>query len=170
MTRVPLLTNRDELDAERQAVFDSVVETRGSMIRPYEVLLHTPGIAGAAAKLGKQIRYHGQLTDHDRELAIITTSQVHDCEFEWTSHVDIAREAGVAESTISALKSGSGEIAEADRMIVEFVRELCANSDVSNERFASTEAAIGTECVVELSALVGYYTFLGYSMKVAGAC
>lgn len=170
MTRIPLLTNRDELDPERQAVFDSVVETRGSMIRPYEVLLHTPGIAGAAAKLGQQIRYQGQLSDHDRELAIITTSQIHDCPFEWTSHIDIARSAGVAESTITALKSGAGGIAPGDRTIVDFVRELCANSDVSDERFAATEAAIGTDCVVELSALVGYYTFLGYAMKVAGAC
>ncbi|WP_394930894.1 carboxymuconolactone decarboxylase family protein [uncultured Ilumatobacter sp.] len=170
MARIPLLTHREELDSERQAVFDSVVETRGSMIRPYEVLLHTPGIAGAAAKLGHQIRYQGQLSDHDRELAIITTSQVHDCEFEWTSHVDIARSAGVAEGTITALKSGAGNIAPDDQMIVDFVRELCANSNVSDETFDEIEVAIGTSRVIELSALVGYYTFLGYAMKVAGAC
>ena len=59
----------------------------------------------------------------------------------------------------------------ADEAIVGFVRELCATSDVSDERLAAVEAVVGgPPAVVELAALVGYYTLLGFVMKVGGAC
>jgi len=169
-SRIPLLTSKEGLNEQQAALFDWVVESRGKMIRPYEVLLHTPGLARPAAELGHQIRYEGMLSDHDRELAIITTATVHDCEFEWSSHVDLARAAGVDESTIDHLQSGTGSLDGHDELIVEFVRELCAHSDVSDQRLSLVSAAIGQETVVELCALVGYYTLLGYVMKVAGAC
>ncbi|MFT4658094.1 MAG: 4-carboxymuconolactone decarboxylase [Minisyncoccia bacterium] len=172
MARIKLLSTRDGLDPQQQKVFDWVVESRGKMIRPYEVLLHAPGLARPAAELGHQIRYEGQLSDHDRELAIITTAKVHDCEFEWSSHVGLAREAGVSDETIDYL-DGDGaddQLIGVDELIVGFVRELCADSDVSDSRFAAAESAFGASGVVELTALVGYYTFLGFVMKVAEAC
>jgi 4-carboxymuconolactone decarboxylase len=170
MSRIPLLSSRDGLNRQQVEVFDWVVESRGKMIRPYEVLLHTPGLARPAAELGHQIRYEGSLSDHDRELAIITTATMHDCAFEWDSHVGLARDAGVSGATIEVLESGAGTLQGRDEIIVGFVRELCTSSDVSDDRVASAIEAIGEESVVELSALVGYYTFLGYVMRVAGAC
>jgi len=170
MTRIPLITTKDGLTGQQTEIFDWIVESRGKMIRPYEVLLHVPGLARPAAELGHQIRYEGGLSDHDRELAIITTATVHDCDFEWTSHVDLARSAGVEEATIDHLENGTGSLEGRDELIVGFVRELCANSTVSNERLAAATEAIDQESVVELCALVGYYTLLGYVMRVAGAC
>ena len=125
MDRIPLLTSKDGLSEQQQQVFDWVVESRGKMLRPYEVLLHTPGLAQPAAELGHQIRYEGQLSGHDRELAIITAAKVHDCAFEWDSHVGLARDAGVSETAISYLESGFGELAAGEDVIVGFVRELC---------------------------------------------
>lgn len=171
MSRIELLRTRDGLSDEQKAVFDWVVESRGNMIRPYEVLLHTPGLARPAAELGHQIRYEGQLSGHDRELAIITAAMVLDCAFEWDSHIELAREQGVSETAIAFLQTGEGELSEAEEVIVGFVRELSGTNDVSDARFSVTKAALGGDGpVVELSALVGYYTFLGYVMKVGGAC
>lgn len=171
MARIELLTSTDGLSARQREVFDWVVESRGKMIRPYEVLLHAPGLAQPAAELGHQIRYEGQLSDHDRELAIITAATCLDCAFEWDSHIDLARSSGVSESAISYLQNGEGSLTDAEEVIVGFVRELATNNDVSDERFASASEALGgSGGVVELAGLVGYYTFLGYVMKVAGAC
>ena len=170
MSRIPLLSSREGLTEEQRSVFDWVVESRGRMLRPYEVLLHTPGLARPAAELGHQIRYEGTLEDHDRELAIITTALVHECGFEWDSHVGLAREAGVSEDTIMFLQTDGGSLDGRDELIVGFVRELCANSDVSDDRLDAAAEAIGHDRVVELCALVGYYTLLAYVMRVAGAC
>ncbi len=170
MARMPLYTDRRELDPIRLEVFDAVVASRGSMIRPYEVLLHAPGLALPAAHLGGQIRYHGSLSDHDRELAILTAGSLASCQFEWDSHVDIARQVGVSETALSHLKGSGDTLSDAEQLIVGFVKELVADSTVSDETFEATVAAIGNEQVVELATLVGYYMMLGYVMNVAGAC
>lgn len=170
MARLELLEEREGLTEEQLVVYDAIVESRGSMIRPYEVLLHVPGLAMPAARLGHQIRYEGVLSDRDRELAIITTAAVHDCAFEWDSHVGIARSVGVRQEVIDAVESGDGDLTDDEALIVGFVRELCASSTVSQQTFDDAERSLGTPAVVELSALVGYYTFLAYAMNVAGAC
>lgn len=169
MARMPLYTERNGLDGPRLVVFDSVVATRGSMIRPYEVMLHAPGVAGPAAELGQQIRYHGSLTDHDRELAILTVSVIADCHFEWDEHVDIARRAGVSESALRHLKGSDDPLTDAEKLIAGFVLELVQSKTVSDERFAATQSALGNEGLVELTALVGYYLMLAFVMNVAGA-
>lgn len=170
MERIRLIASRDGLDDQQQEVFDWVVESRGDIIRPYQVLLHTPGLARPAAELGHQIRFEGTLTDHDRELAIVTAARVHECGFEWDSHLQLARSAGVAEETIENLSTGEGELTGTDELIVGFVREICANSNVSDDRFRSARELLGESGVVELAALVGYYTMLGFVMRVSNAC
>ncbi len=165
--RPPLLTNRSGLSESQQAVFDWIVESRGTMIRPYEVLLHLPEMARPAAELGHQIRYEGALSDHDRELAILATSVVHACGFEWDSHIGLARTAGVADDTITALRDPGGTIQAPDDVIVGFVRELCATSRVSDATYASAAERLGTAGVVELSTLVGYYTLLAFIINLA---
>ena len=171
MERIPLLSQREGLTERQLAIFDWVVDSRGEMIRPYEVLLHAPGLARPAAELGHQIRYEGELSDHDRELAIITAAKAHDCGFEWDSHVHLARGAGVSETAIEALQSGESAFTESEAVIVTFVQELCAESDVSDSRVTEVSEHLGGHGpVVELAGLVGYYTFLAYVMKVAGVC
>jgi 4-carboxymuconolactone decarboxylase len=170
MSRIPLITEREGLDERRTAVFDAVVESRGSMIRPYEVLLHAPGMALPAAALGGQIRYHGSLADHHRELAIITTARICSCQFEWDSHIDIARSSEVSEGAISHLTGGPGEPTSEEALIIAFVRELSNQRTVTDEMFTQVKTLVGDEGVVELATLVGYYTLLGYVMNVAGAC
>ncbi len=170
MARMPLYTQRSELDEQRGAVFDAVVASRGSMIRPYEVLLHSPGLAGPAAELGQQIRYHGSLSDHDRELAILSVSIVAKCQFEWNAHVDIARQAGVREAALDHLQGSNDKLTANEQLIVGFVRELSQNKTVSDEVFTRAQAALGDERLVELAALVGYYSMLAYVMNVAGVC
>jgi 4-carboxymuconolactone decarboxylase len=170
MGRIQLISSRDGLDDHQQEVFDWVVESRGDIIRPYQVLLHTPGLARPAAELGHQLRFEGTLSDHDRELAIITTARVHECGFEWESHLTLARSAGVADSTVRYLESEEGELLGRDETIVGFVREVCANSNVSDDRFAAVKDLLGESGVIELTALIGYYTLLGFVMRVADAC
>lgn len=169
MARVPLLSTRDGLTSQQSELFDWIVGSRGTMIRPYEVLMHVPSMARPAAELGHQIRYEGSLSDHDRELAIIAAAMAHQCGFEWDTHVGLARMAGVSESTVSALHHSEGAVDEADRVIVDFVRELCAASKVSDAVYGAAESRLGPAGVVELSTLVGYYTLLAFVMNATEA-
>ena len=165
--RLPLLADRAGLSESQQAVFDWIVESRGTMIRPYEVMLHLPEMARPAAELGHQIRYEGALSDHDRELAIIATAVAHACDFEWDTHVGLARAAGVAEAAITAVRDGDVIVESPDNVIVGLVREMCATSRVSDATYAAARERLGTRGVVELTTLVGYYTLLAFVINLA---
>ena len=54
--------------------------------------------------------------------------------------------------------------------MLDTVREMCDSSSLSESTFTRVEAELGTEGVVELSVLVGYYTMLGYAMAAFNVC
>jgi 4-carboxymuconolactone decarboxylase len=172
MPRLRLISDKEGLTEQQAKAFDWIVESRGRMIRPYEVMLHAPGLSRPAAELGHMIRYEGTLSDHDRELAILSTGKAQACEFEWTSHIDIARGAGVSPEAETVLLNGESDLSgltDREALIIGFVRELCDTATVSDDMYAVAEGALGTSGVVELTGVVGYYTLLSYVMNVAGA-
>lgn len=171
MARVRLITDRDQdLSPEQIETFDWVVESRGRMIRPFEVLLHSPQVARHVAELGAKLRFDSSLLDHDRELVIIAAARIHGCTFEWDSHLPLARAAGVREEVIDYLLDGGGSLTDSESLFIGFVRELCAGSTVSPETFDRAKALLGESGVVELCATIGYYTLLAMVMGACDAC
>lgn len=172
MARIPLISERTaDLTVQQTEAFDWIVESRGKMLRPFEVLLHTPVIARRLADLGSQIRFESSLSDHDRELVILTTARHHGCTFEWDSHCKLAEAAGVRANVIEYLRNGrQADLSETEALLIGFVRDLCDLSSVSEERFAAVRGYLGDTGAVEVSATVGYYTMLAYVMGACGAC
>jgi 4-carboxymuconolactone decarboxylase len=168
--RVQLIETREQASPEQQEVFDHIVSTRGRMLRPYAAMLHRPDIARATADLGAVIRYASTLSDHDRELAIVTTAIERDCGFEWDSHHPLAKEAGVSEATLEAVRSGADVADERDARIVAYVRSLTRTGKVETATFDNAHALFAEEGVVELTSIVGYYTLLAMLMNAVEAC
>jgi 4-carboxymuconolactone decarboxylase len=171
MARIRLITERtDDLSPAQLELYDKVAASRGSMIRPFEVLAHVPGLASPLSEVGAGIRYAGGLSDRDRELTILTAAVVHGCDFEWQSHSGIALEVGVRPEALDHLQGGSSELTDDEGVVVSFVKELCATSTVSDDTFAAAVDRFGEAGVVELSTVVGYYTLLAFVMGAVDAC
>lgn len=172
MARVELITERrDDLTDEQKATFDAVVQTRGQMIRPFEVLIHTPVIGGSIADVGAKLRYGSTLPDHDRELLTLTVGAHHRCQFVWDSHIELGRRFGVREEVLAHLETGTPvELTTHEELVIGGVRELITTGTVSDERFANLERTFETKGAIEFSATVGYYTLLGFVMGFARAC
>ncbi|HEX9761696.1 MAG TPA: carboxymuconolactone decarboxylase family protein [Acidimicrobiia bacterium] len=170
MPRVRLIEERTDASPDQLETFDHIAASRGTMIRPFAAMLHRPEIARATADLGAVIRYQSTLTDRDRELVICVTAIERDCGFEWDSHSPIARAAGVPEATLDAIRQ-RGEVSdEADAALVAFVRELSRGGKVDNATFDAMRSRLGDPGVVELSAVVGYYTMMAVFMSACEAC
>lgn len=172
MARVPLITEKtSDLDEEQSRTFDWVVESRGKMIRPFEVLLHTPDIARSVAELGAKIRFSSALPDADRELVILTVGVTHGCAFVWDSHIDLARGVGVRPEATAALEAGEDAgLDERELLLVGATRSLCRTGGVSDEQFSGLVALYGQRGAVDYCATVGYYTMLGFVMGATQAC
>jgi len=90
MARLPTLT-RDELDPEAQALWDSLIQSRGSVGGPTACIMHHPALAAKSTPLGSQLRYNGVLAGADRELTILTAGREVEATYEWHAHEPIAR-------------------------------------------------------------------------------
>lgn len=170
MPRVRMIEEREQASPSQLETFDHIAASRGRMIRPFAAMIHRPEIARAAADLGAVIRFHSTLSDHDREVVICTTAVERNCGFEWESHAPIARSAGVSEGTLASIRGRDDVDDPDDAVLVEFARESCRTGKVSDHVFARAHARLGDEGVVELAAVVGYYSMLAVFMNACEAC
>ena len=167
MTRITQITERSQVDADKQHIFDSIASSRGRVSGPFSVLLNSPEVAGRAAHLGSYIRFESTLTPAQRELAIITAAREFDCSYEWAAHATLAQQAGVRDSAVETV-ANRGELSELndeEALIVGYGRELLRNNRVSDDTFDSANAKFGEQGVTELTATIGYYGMLACALN-----
>ena len=161
-TRVPYLTDRDEVPEPGREQYDSIAESRGGVRGPFAVLLNSPEIAGRIGHLGAYVRYESGLPDAVRELAILTTAREFDCAYEWAAHEPIAREVGVRDQAIEAVadRDSPDDLTETESLVVAYGRHLFGGHSVPDALFEDAKAEFGVEGVVELTATMGYYSLI----------
>ena len=160
MTRIPLLTMRAGLSAEQQPVYDAIVASRGGVRGAFPVLLHRPGVAAPAERLGDYVRFRTGLDAPLREAVQLLTAALLDAEYELASHRRLAAEAGLAADTITQLAAGRIDDLQGDiGLAVRFTRALLVTHRVPDPLFAKARTCFGTDRLVDLAALIGYYAF-----------
>ncbi len=161
MPRLPYVT-RDDLPAERQAIHDGIAETRGEVVNLFGALLNSPGAAEAVAALGEYIRYTSPLDPVTREIATLSTARELGNEYEWAQHEPLAREAGVRQEVIDAIRSGRAPmgIPAKEGVFAQAAKELVRDGTLGERTFQAVEHLIGPAQTVDLIVLVGYYSML----------
>ena len=169
MARVPLFEQRDQLSPPAQKAYDQIASSRGHVIGPFQVLLHSPELAGRVAALGQYIRFEGTLPVGVRETAVIAAAREMDCAFEWSVHESLARAAGVPDETIAVIaqRRGLDGLSARERIVIAFARESFQRHRVSDDVFAAALAEWGTPGVVELVTTIGYYGMLAMILNAA---
>lgn len=161
MLRLPELS-RDDLTKEARRIFDEIVESRGEVDAPFRALLHSPEVLRRTADLGAYLRYDSSLPPWVRELVILTTAHVNECQCEWTDHESKAIEAGVPHQTIRIIEKGEAPkgLAQGEGIVVGFVLELLRCHRVTERTFRKTLNRFGEKGVTEIVATMGYYSML----------
>ena len=167
MSRVPIITSKDQVPADKAAIVDSIASSRGQISGPFSVLLNSPEVAGRAAHLGAYIRFESTLGPADRELAIISTSREFDCDYEWSAHRGLALDAGVRPEAVEvvAQRGSLDDLTEDEAVIVGYARELFRTKRVSDATFEAAKARFGEQGVTELTATMGYYGMLACALN-----
>ena len=156
--RVPEV-KREDLKPEDQVYYDEIVESRGGVRGPFPALLHSPELASLVAATGHYARFGCVLPNPLREVAIICASRENRNQYVFTAHVRLARQAGVAESIIDAVKQGDlpSDTPADEAMVMRFVRELVGQRKVSDDSFNAVKERWGIQGAVDLTGLVGHY-------------
>ncbi len=173
-TRLPYL-RRDELDETAQAVWDALVGSRGQhvvndaggLVGPFNAWVHAPGVGAPLGRLGAAVRFETSLDRRLLELAIIVVAAHWKAEFEWWAHARMAREHGVSEAVVAAIRRGEMPAFETDdeAAVYAFARQLVAGGGVDDQSYAGAVERLGRQGVVELVSLCGYYTLVSFTLN-----
>lgn len=166
MARIPL-PGRDELSPEQAAVHDRVVAgPRGTIIGPLRAAIHNPELAAAWSALGEVLRFRTALPKRLNELAIILTARRFNSQIEWWVHARAAAEAGLPPAIIDAIRDGRPPALDAAEAEVHaFTRALHHDGQVPLPVYDAIVARWGARGVVDLTALIGYYTMVSYTLN-----
>lgn len=160
--RLPL-PRREELDAERQRIYDTLADPQGGGLRglhgPGGIQLHSPGLSLRSRPLNRYLRFEAGLAPRTRELAILTVAREVGSRFEWAAHEAEARAEGISDAVIETVRqrrptSGLDAI---DAAVIDLGREIFAARRVAPETFARALAQFGRGALVDLVALMGNY-------------
>jgi 4-carboxymuconolactone decarboxylase len=160
--RLPL-PKREELDADAQLVYDSLVDPRSASLRglrgPGGILLHSPDLARYTRPLNHHLRHEAGLGGRVRELAILVTARALDSQFEWCAHEAEAGRQGISPEIIDIIKyrKDTALLDEADRVVIELGREVFTARKVAPATFERALRQFGRRALVDLVALMGNY-------------
>lgn len=158
-----------QLAPEQRAVADAIMSgPRGGLRGPFEPWLRSPVLADRAQKLGEYCRFSNSLPKDLSELAILLTGKRYRSQFEFWAHTRLAREAGLPDDIIEAVRRGKTPRfrRDSERAIYDLVTEYFATNRVSDATFKRAIDEFGEQGVVDLVGIVGYYSLVSMTLNV----
>ena len=159
----------DRMDEDQKAVHDRIASgPRGTVPTPLAIWLYRPRLAEAAETLGAYCRYRTLLGPVLSELAILVMARFWSAEYEWYVHKGIALKAGLPPVVVDAIRRHRRPVFadESQEIVHDFAREVLENRNVSDATYARAVELLGSDCVVDLVGLLGYYTLISMTIRV----
>ncbi len=167
MSRLPDLAYEQMSDEQKRIHDEITAGPRGAVVGPLKVWLRSPALADRAQKLGAHARYYSSLPPHLSELAILVTGSIWKADFEWYAHVGPARDAGIPEAVIEAIRTGAEPSLEDEQSQAVYAvsREMHENRRLSDGTYKAASAALGEQGLVDLIGILGYYTLISMTLN-----
>jgi len=163
MSRIPS-AKREELSPEHQQIWDHIHAARSGGGGPYSMLLHVPALAGYVAATEDYFRLDSALSDADREIVILAAARELGAHYPWMRHEARARQSGVRLEVIETLRA-KGSIAgftAREKLLAEIPLSLLRDHRLPDELFSRAERELDRRQLVEVIALVGHYSTIGF--------
>jgi 4-carboxymuconolactone decarboxylase len=156
------------MTAEQRRVYDAVASgPRGIVQGPLLAALHRPELAEKWQQLGELLRYRTSLPPQLSEIAILVTAQRSRCQLEWHLHEGFAEKVGVPRAVIDDIYAGRRPTSAEPQMLAihDYAAELQERRAVSDATYQRALDNWGVVGVVELTALIGYYTMVAMTLN-----
>jgi 4-carboxymuconolactone decarboxylase len=167
--RLPTIAPEQYTAEQKKAADEFLAARKVPVFGPFEPMMHSPEVMSIARSTGDYLRYHSAIGNTLSELVILVTAREWSQDYEWFLHQPIALKAGISNNVADAIADGRRPTAmSADEEIVyDFVIELQRNKRVSDATFNRAEQRFGKKGVVDMTGIVGYYTFLAMQLNMA---
>jgi len=163
VARLPA-ASRESVPENQRAAFDELVKAHGSVPKygPGSVMIHVPKAAQLLTAVNRHLRNESTLPKKLQELAMLVTARELDCQYIWNAHAASARESGVSQATVDALRERKEvpRLADDENAVVRFGQEFFRTHRVSRGTFQVALEQLGTQGAVELGLVMGNYSLL----------
>ncbi len=153
---------------EQLKVYEQIVSgPRGKIEGPLRAALVNPELADRWQALGALLRYRTSLTPRQSEIAILVTGRACNSPFEWFAHRRESEKIGLENAIIEAilLRHAPEFLDPSEAAVHLFATELNAYKSVSDATYAQAKQFFDAKALVELTALVGYYTLVAMTLN-----
>ena len=166
MARVRSL-EREDLPAEHRHIYDDIARSRGRVQPNFKALLNNPLATARMAALGGYVRFEAPLPPRVKMLAVLATARENEGDYVWTANLPQARDAGVDEATIQAIRERRAlqGLTPEDAAIVQFTLELLRQHRITDATFQAVQQKLGDAGVIDLLILIGYYGSLSHTLS-----
>ena len=135
--------------------------------------LYSPVLAEAIFDVRQRVRYRTKKDQRLTGLIILTTAREIDNQYEWSAHEPLAQAAGLEQEIIEVIKcrrnlAGLSTIVglgATERLLIQFTRELVSEEKVSSDTYAQAIEQFGSEGLMDIVGLIGYYNFVAMTLK-----
>lgn len=158
-SRITILKPEDLDDAQR-SVHDAIASgPRGVVRGPALLWLHSPEYAARIQSVGAYLRYDTVFDARLSELAILLTARHYTCHYIWYQHSRIAREVGLSEDLINAIRDRTTPAFEHrdETAVYRFATEMLETNRVRDATLAEIKSLFGDRGAIELGAIIGHY-------------
>ena len=167
MPRIPL-PGPEEMTPEQRRVYDAVIAgPRGHFVGPLRAVIHRPELAERWQLLGEILRFRTGFAPRLSELAILIAGRHWDSQFEWYAHEPIALRAGLSPVIVEAIRNARrpASMQADEEAVYDYCAELLERHVVPENIYRRAHELFGTVGVVELTALVGYYSMVAMTLN-----
>lgn len=173
-------TPRDDLPEKRRDLYDRMSQGRevaadGRIGGPFDAWGLNPATGLRIWQLGGALRFKPTIDRRYVELAILMTGQLWQAQFEWWAHEPMARDAGLPEEVIQAVKIGhQPTFADSDDDVDgiggdmtcwRFCRTLLDRQPVDDDLYGAAVSRFGEAGVGDLINACGFYTLVSMTLN-----
>lgn len=177
MSRLSMLTP-DSLNPKQRELYDTLTKNEnpdvslknadGSLVGPFNLMVHEPRLGAALQKLGGVILYRGSLSARAREIAILCVAAHQQSAFERSAHEKIGHSAGLTDAEMAAIAGRAPlELADAkEACVLSVSRALLEAGDLDDDDYAAASSVLGEAGMIELSTVIGYYSMVALQLRL----
>jgi 4-carboxymuconolactone decarboxylase len=167
MSRMAIIDRDQMTDDQRAACDEAVAGLRGTIPTPMLAWIRNPELARRAQRLGELLRYQTLLEPRLSELAILVCARHWTSHVEWTAHKLEALKAGVNLKTVDSIARRERPVFEAEdeAIVFDVSSSLLTRGGIGDDFYRTAENRLGERRLVELVALVGYYSLVALTLN-----
>ena len=160
----------DQLNDKQRPLAEQIMKvSKVGLGGPYNPMLRSPVFGQKMFDLLHYLRWQTSVPLKLNELAILIIARQWRSQVEWFAHAPLAIRAGLSPEIVAEIKTNRrpSNMPPEESVVFDFVTELTAKHEVSNETFDRAKQLLGEQQIVDLTAVAGTYITIAMILAMA---